>query len=150
VSKIKNKGMDKFLEDDRIAREEGYASISDKELKERADKKAEEYTKGQVQIHIPKRRQFVYRSESGIRRGIGTVPNFYIDIGFWPPYKPLIVNLKDGKKQVAKAFGYKDECIRMWFEIRICGYGLEINYGMDYKTKSPKLSLGQWCHKHYL
>ena len=83
---------------------------------------------------IPKRRQFVYRSESGIRRGIGTVPTFYIDIGFWPPYKPL----------------ENHQCTKMWFEIRICGYGLEINYGIDYETKSPKLSLGQWCHKHYL
>ena len=89
---------------------------------------------------IPKRRQFVYRSESRVRRGIGTVPNFYIDIGFWPPYNPP--EFKDCNTM--------KECTKMWFEIRICGYGLEINYGINYETKSPKISLGQWYHKHYL
>lgn len=91
-------------------------------------------TSAQYKYMIPKKRQFVYRSKSAIKRGIGTVPNFYVDIGFWPPYKPL----------------QEHDCTRMWFEIRIYGYGIDLNYGMDYKTKLPKLSAGPWFHEHYL
>ena len=80
---------------------------------------------------IPKRRCLYYRSKFGIKR----TPAIYIDIGFWPAYKtsPLIDHTK------------------MWFEIRICGYGIDINYGRPgYKDKESKFWLGSWFWKHYL
>lgn len=80
---------------------------------------------------IPKRRCLYYRSKFGSKR----TPFIYIDIGFWPAYKtsPLIDHTK------------------MWFEIRICGYGIDINYGRHgYKDKESKFWLGSWFWKHYL
>ena len=83
---------------------------------------------------IPKRRCFTYRSKAGKKRGIGKVPNIYIDIGFWPPYK---------------AFS-NHEHTKIWFEIRFYGYGIDLNYGTDYETKLSKFWAGDWFYKHYL